>query len=107
MRLIDADELLNQLNFCESKENKFDGTMESICNSYFSKMLEMFIIKAPIIEAEPVKHGKWISELIEDKTCFGEKFNEYQPISCSSCHKPVTVHYNFCPYCGAKMDLRD
>lgn len=104
MRLIDADELLNQLNFCESKENKFDGTMESICNAYFSKMLEMFIVKAPTIEAEPVEHGEWIWD--DDGYLRCSRCKQQAPVSIQYQDEPITEATKYCPHCGAKMDLK-
>lgn len=41
--------------------------------------------------AEPVRHGKW-----EDCS------NGWM---CSVCHRDVSKNYNYCPNCGAKMDL--
>ena len=39
--------------------------------------------------AEPVRHGKWV---IEDGH-----------VCCSECGE-ISKEYNYCPYCGAKMD---
>lgn len=50
-----------------------------------------------------VKHGKWISELVERCDWRGRKQKYYQPNSCSLCHKAVLERTNFCPDCGAKM----
>ena len=44
------------------------------------------------LQAEPVKHGKWI---------------EGDILECSQCYHRMIVGggaYNFCPNCGAKMD---
>lgn len=62
-------------------------------------------IKAlPTIEAEPVRHGRWIPD------------NSHLPsnkFTCSECGNIIkTNHYcrkcylNYCDNCGAKMDLR-
>lgn len=82
MRLIDADKLLIALPSPEM---------------YVTKQL---IEEAPTIDAELVKHGHWI-----------KKGNW---IICSNCnHKINDKHYNkrhsyiACPYCCAKMDLKD
>lgn len=54
-------------------------------------------------DVQPVVHGKWE----EDHWC-GEKARR-----CSVCHITQTVNvykgkvmYQYCPYCGAKMDKR-
>ncbi len=57
------------------------------------------------IEAEPVKHGKWIP--YESET--GEGSNTYK---CSACGEiqmiidgtPKENGWKYCPYCGARMD---
>ena len=51
--------------------------------------------KLVFIEAEPVKHGKWIISS-----------DGYYPY-CSECHfRPEKYMTNFCPNCGAKMDAK-
>ena len=53
-----------------------------------------------VIEAEPVRHGRWIPG--SDKHAFLEE--------CSVCGEGVLWddgrqhQYNYCPHCGAKMD---
>ncbi len=50
----------------------------------------------PTIEAEPVKHGRWVDVALSFVTV-KEK--------CSICGGIVYVHgFNYCPNCGAKMD---
>ena len=67
-------------------------------------VLKLAVKKFPSIEAEPVRHGRW-----------EEKFftNDRQRV-CSLCHftvrqpsydKGETALWNYCPNCGAKMDL--
>lgn len=61
------------------------------------------IVKAPAIEAEPVKHGEWVSR-------FARRWKGRD--QCSECgfhekdHRDLS-HYNYCPNCGAKMDVTD
>lgn len=47
------------------------------------------IDNAPTVDAVPVRHGKWI---IEDGH-----------VCCSECGE-ISKEYNWCPYCGARMD---
>ena len=49
---------------------------------------------APIIEAEPRKHGRWIDR--GKDMCIRWK--------CSECGRKDTHIYNYCPDCGARMD---
>lgn len=63
---------------------------------------------APTIEAEPVRHGRWLSYT---GTHYTGKENEYGDpeykehifFVCSNCRRKTVVQENFCPHCGAKM----
>lgn len=93
MRLIDADALMN--DFCD-----MCGTAHRCkrsCGKYD------LIAQAPTIDAEPVRHGRW------------KRFAEISGnigLSCSVCGWKDYNHgkfrknwFNYCPNCGAKMDL--
>ena len=63
------------------------------------------IWKIPKADVTEVKHGRWIKGVDETFGC------EY--VSCSKCGEELypaentftfDTFYNFCPYCGAKMD---
>lgn len=72
---------------------------QKACNWKHNMHLEPFKIE-PAIDAVPVKHGKWI-RMDND----GEAISE-----CSVCKFPVSTFWNesnYCPNCGAKMDLED
>lgn len=102
-RLIDADALMSVPNVC--KVTEYD---ESGCGvSYLAVPVEA-IEKAPTIDAEPVRHGRWIPV----KVCSVEtKFK------CSECNRTIIVcndyfgratewassEYPYC-HCGAKMN---
>ena len=49
----------------------------------------------PISDVAPVRHGRWINHTMIDGHIHAE---------CSECHK-VRIIDNFCPNCGAIMDL--
>lgn len=90
MRLIDADSLIEE---CYK-----DGA--------YGYIDALQIAIAPTIEAEPVRHGHWISLT----NCSNSG------VYCSACHKKVykedyawcnrknKLRSNYCPNCGAKMD---
>lgn len=63
------------------------------------------INEAPIIDAEPVRHGKWIQ--IWENPDDGNNVI----CSCSVCGQNNNWYKNilhpYCPECGAKMDLTD
>ena len=86
MRPIDADALMK--NWERDRGRMFDA-------DYFIFTIE----HAPTIDAVPVRHGRW--EDYEENTW-----------QCSECGEPFYLEdgtpqeneYNYCPYCGAKMD---
>ena len=83
MRLIDADAF--EVVFFENKSEEFVEGATCI--------LEM-IDEASTVEAKPVVHGEWKSEL-------GLFFPVYR---CSECNYASALgKTNFCPYCGADM----
>lgn len=54
----------------------------------------------PTIDAEPVKHGKWM-EIIETNE-LGEPYQS--GVYCSECGHIDCYESNYCPDCGARMD---
>lgn len=84
-RLIDADALNLEYEVDMADDWK---TAHEIAN----------IVKyAPTIDAEPVKHGKWIET---------DEWDEFSGrlYKCSNCKTFVLGYFdNYCPYCGAYM----
>lgn len=67
-------------------------------NDNYPLMIEWSDVKAaPAVDAEPVRHGRWIRQ---DNT-----FTRYMCSECES--KNHGGHENYCPNCGAKMDLKE
>ena len=97
MRLIDAD-ALKALIIRRRKEAKTLTGIDMV----------MVIDDAPTVDAVPVKHGRWAE-------------NKYGYITCSVCDgfpleamtgSLITMLYEpyeseYCPHCGAKMDLKE
>lgn len=80
-KLIDANALI------EFVRNHINGMID--CND---------IARFPTIEAELVRHGRWIEA---EKGVFPSYCGK-----CSECGK-TRIRENYCPNCGAKMDLKD
>lgn len=63
----------------------------------FSKLKEYMADEQPIVDAEPVRHGRWIEVDVGD-CCY----------RCSECGFIRDAYLldigNYCPQCGAKMD---
>lgn len=98
MRLIEEDALLQVPNV--RKVTEYDESGEFI--TYLAVPVEA-IEKAPTIEAEPVRHGKWERWLDKEPDIYG--WVPLDTIVCSVCNQPHRTKTNYCPNCGAKMDL--
>lgn len=87
MRLIDADELIERL--LESRREETETTLK----------LERFIKKQPTIEPKP-KRGRWIMQRVgeHDEYCV-----------CSECGNQTESDeaWNYCPNCGARMEVEE
>lgn len=85
MRLIDADELRNEVDNYDFSEY-----------SDYSNMIDM-VGDAPTIEAEPVKRGRLVNK--------GAGY-----VECSVCgqiYTNIALLYKCCPYCTARFDGGD
>ena len=92
MRLIDAD------TFKENMERKY---------GYYARQPQDDIDAQPTVDAAPVVHGHWTS-IDEDERGYAEEYE------CSVCKRDTLLgyydtdcDYQYCPYCGAKMDGKD
>ena len=91
MRLIDADRLLQGY-----EDHDFIDTH--------------VVWNAPTVEAEPVRHGKWV-----DTETFKRPWFRHHIFECSVCRNTLDMDgvnagrgdANYCPNCGAKMDGRE
>lgn len=61
--------------------------------------IKALISAMPELEAVPVKHGRWLPVLngIDD--------DANPAFDCSECDAMCNKKHNYCPACGAKMDL--
>ena len=83
-KLIDAEQLKQQ------KTVLWDPVL-GFCDCVLVEDID----KAPAVNAVEVVHGRW---------GMGSKANWQMPM-CSVCQKQATTRYDYCPNCGAKMDL--
>ena len=58
------------------------------------------ILEAPTVDAEPVRHGQWLSR--EE----GVVYPFWERYTCSACGKHAD-NTEYCPNCGARMDEDD
>ena len=91
MRVIDANALREKAQWMEMPDNQG-------INCDVRAVSVSSIDLAPTIEAEPVRHGQWV-------------YVGRGRWECSECKHPWPVPLaktptaNYCPNCGAKMDL--
>lgn len=65
-------------------------------------LASMSLADVPVVDTVPVVHGRWRTEIV-DGYCYEH---------CSCCgdflaNKDGVCEFDYCPYCGAKMDLED
>ena len=101
MRYIDPYQLADQV--VESmRNNPHEGKIalnHRLEHEHFLRMIAL----APEADVEPVVHAKWIK--INPKKDV-EGWIEYD-YKCSACDEVSWEEHNYCPYCGAKMDLEE
>ena len=74
-----------------------DALIIHIVKKYGLTEIILDIDEAPTIEAEPVRHGRWI----------GKPIAGYSTVRCSACGDVFLENngkWKYCPHCGAKMD---
>ena len=107
MRLIDADKTIKKAG-CLFKD--LNSTEEYMGIGYNHGVGDSIAIikNAPTIEAEPVKHGRWLDDNRRPKSsrfvCSVCGEVAYYPQNHRS-DKPRACGYPYCPNCGARMDL--
>ena len=101
-KYIDADALKDKMfNYYDcvnlnTRKDNYNG--ETLMNYEVADMIEDCIDNAPIVDVQEIKHAKW------------ETVGNYK-VECTNCHHIRDIKtqcgWNFCPTCGAKMDLED
>lgn len=95
MRLIDADAIRMQ----EYELNTVMNTRDTMEHNALARAVNRVIDFAPTADARQIKHGKWVKS--EDRM--------WHICSCCNVHYIASLYdvhnFNFCPDCGAKMDL--
>lgn len=95
MRLIDADKLEYVLAKHQAHYYGDSDYYEGISQGF--NLARYDVKEAPTIDAEPIRHGKWIDVK-------GSNGKDYR--KCSEClhTQDITGLLNYCPVCGAKME---
>lgn len=72
------------------------------CNKEKCDKSKCPVWNAPAADVAPVVHAKWAEVMFRDR--FNARYWEYL---CSSCNRYANREYDYCPNCGAKMDLEE
>ena len=64
-------------------------------------MQDIEFVDLMLKDAVPVQRGRWIEHEIPDEPLYGTDYE------CSVCGKFHHDNWNYCPDCGAKMDLEE
>lgn len=93
MRLIDADRALEIVR---------DQGIAHPNAYHLTNYATLILREAPTIEAEPVKHGRWLTweEMFPGET---SKRKNNLGIFCNQCRNHADNMSDYCPNCGAKM----
>lgn len=59
----------------------------------------------PTIEAEPVKHGRWEETVVSYHDTHTDEYWDEFYYEHRACGYQGDFMFNYCPNCGAKMDL--
>lgn len=68
---------------------------------------EKCINEAPTVDAEPVRHGKWLFsdyDYFTCSTCGGQYFTGADSTKDAKAMLENNAYYPYCPHCGARMD---
>lgn len=105
MRLIDADTLKEQIP--ETSVDIFENCRN--CSLLDKDQVLEIIDAAPTIDAEPIRHGRWIYRVYREyNSLTSRELTSIAFYKCSVCgHSSGVDIDNYCPHCGAKMDQKE
>lgn len=67
--------------------------------------MKTMVDEIPVADVQPVVHGKWETHDVVKVLCDGKTLDGF--CQCEACGDVFPLAYsefNFCPYCGARMD---
>lgn len=101
---ISRDKAIKELR--EVYENEYP-TASGDFDEYASHDVPNVLRNIPAADAQPVKRGRWIDIYEWAKMHNSTPSGMCTYFWCSECQKEQEKKSDFCPNCGAKMDLKD
>lgn len=89
------------INLIDARRGLHDKCLELFSDKKIAEQIYCYLCDGiedcEIVEAEPVRHGRWIC-------CKGSNGKDYR--KCSEClhTQDITGLLNYCPNCGARMN---
>lgn len=103
MRLIESEKLITDIQGIASEvcmKSPFDAEWFTRLHDRQKEIIKI-IESQPKVDAEPVRHGRWIERTEPISWCEDDVDVFYE---CSLCKCVEPGKSNYCPNCGAKMD---
>ena len=94
MALIDRDATKNHIKRRMCNDCAYDGAICNFCD--IQDALDA-IDDMATVDAAPVVHGEWIEKVGRAKCS----------VCADECWADSAMEYNYCPNCGAAMDMED
>lgn len=102
-KYIELEKAINLFYPVDPENDGSDGCTTVLkSEKYSSEEIESMLSDLPVSDVTPVVHAKWAEVMFRDR--FNARYWEYL---CSSCNRYANREYDYCPNCGAKMDLED
>lgn len=100
MRLIDADKI--PWSYRQKLGLGIDYGLDE--PDHYYTVVKDRVDAMPTVEAEPVKHGKYIGTEFDGYADGCPVYYEWKCSECGCVFEEEEPTYNYCPNCGAKMD---
>ena len=103
MGLINEDKLDDYV--FKSASERMDLSVEYM--SGWNDAIHHIKANTPTVDAEPVRHGKYIGTEFDGYADGCPVYYEWKCSECGCVFEEEEPTYNYCPNCGAKMDAQE
>lgn len=109
---VDKEKAIDLFYSIDPENDGSDGcTTVLASDDYTSEEIEEMLSLLPVADVAPVVHGRWkgwITPAFYGPDDFGDPiYRDAIFYRCSICGRKSAIKENFCPNCGAKLDLED